>query len=58
MTYKVQIAVFVAGLLAGLLLGGVIPKALIKEAWRLPIALMCIAAGIAIAAIALIASRS
>jgi hypothetical protein len=52
MTQKVQIAVVVAGLFAGLLLGGVIPKAVIKEAWRLPIAVICIAAGIAIALIA------
>jgi hypothetical protein len=52
MAQKVQVAVFVAGLFAGLLLGGVIPKALIKEAWRLPIAIICIAAGIAIALIA------
>ena len=52
MAYKLQIAVFVAGLFAGSLLGGVIPKALIKEAWRLPIAVICITAGIAIALIA------
>ena len=51
MTHKLQIAVFVAGLFAGLLLGGVIPTAVIKAVWGLPLATTCIAAGTAFALI-------
>lgn len=52
MGLMVQMAVFAAAIIAGLLLGGLVPKALVKDAWRLPIAVAFIAAGIAIAALA------
>jgi hypothetical protein len=47
-----QIAVFAAAVVAGLFLGGFVPKGLIRDAWRLPIAAALIAMGIAIAALA------
>jgi MFS family permease len=48
-----RIGIFAAGLIAGLLLGGVVPTALIKESWRIPIAVLLVAAGIALAVIGL-----
>jgi hypothetical protein len=48
-----RIGIFAAGLIAGLLLGGVVPLALIRESWRIPIAVLFIAAGIALAVIGL-----
>jgi hypothetical protein len=46
-----KIEVFAAGIIAGLLLGGVVPKSAIRESWRLPIAVALVAAGIALALI-------
>jgi hypothetical protein len=51
MNLMVQVVVFAAAIVAGLFLGGFVPKALVKDAWRLPIAVALIAAGIAIAAL-------
>ena len=48
-----RIGIFAVGLIAGLLLGGVVPRALIKESWRIPIALILVAAGIVLAVIGL-----
>jgi MFS family permease len=48
-----RIGIFAVGLIVGLLLGGVVPKALIKESWRIPVAVFLVAAGIALAVIAL-----
>jgi MFS family permease len=49
----VRIGIFAAGLIAGLALGGFVPTALIKESWRIPIAVLLIVAGIALAVIGL-----
>jgi len=46
------IAIFVAGLFAGLRLGRFSQSGNLKEAWRLPTEVICSAAGIAIALIA------
>jgi MFS family permease len=48
-----RIGIFAVGLIAGLLLGGVVPRALIKESWRIPIAILLVAAGIVLAVIGL-----
>ena len=48
----VQIAVFGAATLAGLFPGGFVPKSLVRDTWRLPIALIFIVTGIAIAMLA------
>jgi predicted MFS family arabinose efflux permease len=44
-----RIAVFGAGIVAGSLLGGFVPKSMIGESWRLPVAAALVAAGIALA---------
>jgi hypothetical protein len=46
-----KISIFAAAVVAGLLLGGVVPAALIKETWRTPLAILLVAAGILLAVI-------
>jgi len=52
-----KIGVFAFGIIAGLLLAGVVPKKVIRESWRLPIAVALVAAGIALAMIGLSSER-
>lgn len=48
----IKIRIFTAGSIAGLVLGGVVPKSVIKESSRLPIAVALVLAGIALAVLA------
>jgi MFS family permease len=53
MSGLMRIGIFAAGLIAGLVLGGFVPKTLIKESWRIPIAVLLVVAGIALAVMGL-----
>jgi len=53
MKWFLEMGIFAASAIAGSILGGLVPKAMIPESWRIPIAALLVAAGIALAVTAL-----
>jgi len=48
-----EIGLFVLSIIAGLILGGLVPEELLPKSWRLPIGALLVGVGIALAVIAL-----
>ena len=53
MRWILEMGIFAASAIAGSILAGLVPKGMIPESWRIPIAALLIALGIALAVIAL-----
>jgi hypothetical protein len=51
MKWFLEVGIFAASILAGLLLGDLVPGQLLSKSWRMPIATMLIAIGITLAII-------
>ena len=47
-----KVGIFSAAIIAGLLLGGIVPKGVVKESWRIPVAVALVLAGIMLAVLA------
>jgi hypothetical protein len=52
MKWLLEVGIFAASAIAGSILGGLVPKGVVRESWRIRIAALLIAAGIALAVIA------
>jgi hypothetical protein len=51
MKWPLEIGIFAAAVMAGSLLGGLVPPGLIPQSWRIPIAALLVGIGIALAVI-------